>query len=534
MRRIDTSGGLELGPREGPWIDIIPMPKQGLWATSTQTTLRDGVRVALRGQWYRVGGKKASNTLPPSAFLKGDDWEGVVGIEGDVSVRFLHRPGQSVTLALKAIERHEGGLPPAMVGAIFAATKAKTLPTAGTSIIADACALQPPGQSNLSRKDVTRLADVYLGHVASRDTTQNVEIPGGATDRARFWVEIARRLWCPKMRRRLQDLRADTSEGMMVGVLAFAGLTLGSTDSVEIAGINLHLGQDAWYSAWPQAQNWQRDHISPKALQFLTGGRFPAGTPTVDRAFEDSDEAPEVDRDVAQGLTASLLREAEKKAVYVPSGQFVVSLPDGYPLRRDWGVSGLRVYAAPDHLWVMTLDEDGQTSTSFRWAPGEPLSRWVVSELAEPVVDVTMAALWRDLRCAGSEAVPTPSGARRRQRRRETKETSRPHSKRQRRTVRHLPRPRRIALGGERNWGDRVDRETIERRAHGVRGHLRRLRDGWAASDDAKTLARSYGITLPDGHTFVRPHVRGGKDAEAPAGEVVVVAQGLATVMSLL
>jgi len=26
MRRIEASGGLELGPREGLWIDVVPLP----------------------------------------------------------------------------------------------------------------------------------------------------------------------------------------------------------------------------------------------------------------------------------------------------------------------------------------------------------------------------------------------------------------------------------------------------------------------------------------------------------------------------
>jgi hypothetical protein len=48
-------------------------------------------------------------------------------------------------------------------------------------------------------------------------------------------------------------------------------------------------------------------------------------------------------------------------------------------------------------------------------------------------------------------------------------------------------------------------------------------------------MARSYGIQLPDGYTFVRPHVRGGHGEENALGdEVIVVARGLATVMTLL
>jgi hypothetical protein len=240
-----------------------------------------------------------------------------------------------------------------------------------------------------------------------------------------------------------------------------------------------------------------------------------------------------------------LLREAEEEAAYVPSGEFVVRLPENY-LLHEWGVAGLRVYARPDYLWVMALDEDGKPDTSFRWEPADmaelenkdpPPYRWLIAEEAAPLVDVTMAALWRDLRCAGSDAIPLPSSKpRRRARSRASHQVHRPQQAKSR-TVRHLPRPRRIALGGERDWGDQIDRETIERRAHGVRGHLRRLPADWRVSAEARELARSFSLTLPDGYTFVRPHVRGGQGDEGvavPGDEVIVVAQGLATVMSLL
>ena len=44
---------------------------------------------------------------------------------------------------------------------------------------------------------------------------------------------------------------------------------------------------------------------------------------------------------------------------------------------------------------------------------------------------------------------------------------------------------------------------------HLVSGHLRKLPDGWNVSEDAQQHAAEFGISLPDGHTFVRPHERG-------------------------
>ena len=44
---------------------------------------------------------------------------------------------------------------------------------------------------------------------------------------------------------------------------------------------------------------------------------------------------------------------------------------------------------------------------------------------------------------------------------------------------------------------------------HVVSGHLRKLPDGWNVSEQAQQHAAEFGIHLPNGHTFVRPHERG-------------------------
>jgi len=61
-----------------------------------------------------------------------------------------------------------------------------------------------------------------------------------------------------------------------------------------------------------------------------------------------------------------------------------------------------------------------------------------------------------------------------------------------------------------------------------VRGHLRRLPEGQHPSESARTAA-AYGIVLPPGHTFVRPHTRGGA---APAGRPIA-ARGLASLLAV-
>ena len=44
---------------------------------------------------------------------------------------------------------------------------------------------------------------------------------------------------------------------------------------------------------------------------------------------------------------------------------------------------------------------------------------------------------------------------------------------------------------------------------HLVSGHLRKLQDGWNASEKALARAKEFGIHVPEQHTFVSPHERG-------------------------
>ncbi len=56
---------------------------------------------------------------------------------------------------------------------------------------------------------------------------------------------------------------------------------------------------------------------------------------------------------------------------------------------------------------------------------------------------------------------------------------------------------------------DGLERWRAGRRGGPVSGHVRRLPEGWSASDEQVLLSHIYGIRVPDGHTFVAPHERG-------------------------
>jgi hypothetical protein len=90
-----------------------------------------------------------------------------------------------------------------------------------------------------------------------------------------------------------------------------------------------------------------------------------------------------------------------------------------------------------------------------------------------------------------------------------------------------------VELRGVRRWGTEEEVAAV-RRAHAVRGHLRRLDGGRKASEVARKAAEEYGIVLPDGRTFVRPHVRGGRVEAGSAQPPRLRAKGLATVAAVL
>jgi hypothetical protein len=96
-----------------------------------------------------------------------------------------------------------------------------------------------------------------------------------------------------------------------------------------------------------------------------------------------------------------------------------------------------------------------------------------------------------------------------------------------------LPKQKIIFEGNGRTyeWSTSEERERMVRVAHAVRGHLRRLPEGWKRSAEAEQMAADFGVVLPEGHTFVRPHVTSG---EALPDARPVIARGLNTLVSLL
>jgi hypothetical protein len=199
MHRIATSGGLELGPPDGPWIDII-----STGVSYRKVSLELGKQAARWGQWHALG----SGQLPPSALPKEGDSEGVVALwqKESLSLRFLHRSGQSPTIALKTVGAAEPHLPSAITAAVLTACRMKDRMTDEAStrhvseavrLNADMSAMYTSGSSDYSRKDINHLVEEFLEEIAGGGAIANSSMPEGSVDLARFFILLAKRLWQP-------------------------------------------------------------------------------------------------------------------------------------------------------------------------------------------------------------------------------------------------------------------------------------------------------------------------------------------------
>lgn len=238
-------------------------------------------------------------------------------------------------------------------------------------------------------------------------------------------------------------------------------------------------------------------------------------------------EAPSANPDLARGLYRAFMEIATRNARYIPSGRFRVRVPELAVFRRP-GVSSIRISADPHGLWIQLEGEKG-SGEIFRFdrdlPPRPDLS-------ADPVWLAVFAALWHDM------TVGVPRASRRKdQETRGGEAMTADEATVVVRDKKPLVLPRTFVVREEAgqpgpsdeldvDWGGHEERSVI-RAIHAVRGHLRRLPPGWKPSPEAIETAQFYGVVLPEGYTFVRPHTRGiGKEAETPA-ERVAIARGL-------
>jgi hypothetical protein len=175
---------------------------------------------------------------------------------------------------------------------------------------------------------------------------------------------------------------------------------------------------------------------------------------------------------------------------------------------RDLGAHSMRVSLLPSEGMWIALEREDIPGVSFRWKVQKPhLQRWALATGLLPVIHLTCAALWRDLRVGGREVMRDEGVG-------GVRPEEPPDGK------------GRVKFEGRIKWGSESDLDAIMREAMTVRWHVRKLPSGKRASRRSRALARKLEVDLERGTTIVRSHRRGEPDRHAQ--NVPVRAQGLA------
>jgi hypothetical protein len=522
MNLIEASGGLAFGRPGGPELDIVPIS-----AVAREDPLGSLMRALLADalMWGRP--------QLPTTHLHGRNRQVVMGgdRETGISVRLMWPSGMSAAQALADIEDCEPELPGALTMALVAAARglergikdsrvglaAFTAAQIGHLIgLSPSRPLPPPMARREIEAMVQRLQPGQL----------DFSVPTRPSDVARYVAELGRRLWAPEWLATAEQLAADGTLDY-AAMAASCELMLRADVTIEVAGVPLRVeGRAVMLVGWLQAADLQG--VDAPTLNILLPDRRLQSIADADMYVDDGTPDEGEDAALLQGMAASLVQEAEERAAYVPMGAFRLRMPAELGLVRGVADS-LMVVADPAGLWVRAQGTEGDRL--WRWEPAEGVRSCATPKRLRLLMHAVLAALWHDLRVAGEQAVPEERP--RRPRSAPAREPGEQPSRRQGPAVRTLPA---LRLAGRREWGTAAERQHIVRRAHGVRGHLRRLLEGWERTEQAARAAGDYGIVLPAGHTFVRPHIRGqgDEDIEAAVAPVEVRARGLATLIGLL
>ncbi len=382
---------------------------------------------------------------------------------------------------------------------------------------------------SMSRRGVERLAVDCLEKLLRHDA---VDLPERGTDAYRFGVELGSLVWQREHAARLAAAYVGVTQAPAVLVWA-AGLhaMLRHPVEVEASGVRVR-GADLRGSEelWAQWCEWLHCDAPAGFVRWV----HPEGLYRASDMLEPR-EGSVPDLEACRAVERALVEDAERNARYVPYGAFVVELPEELFLRA-WGVERLWLWVEGKRVWC-AVDGGGGPRESFCWEAGRGVLTNLVAPLdVSPAMGAVLAAVWRDMAVAGEEAVPRRSeraaggeGIRR--------PLQFPRPQQGGAPVAVFPRraAARLEMSGERSWGSEEDRRAV-RRAHSVRGHLRRLAGRRRPSERARAAAGEWGVVLPEGYTFVRPHVRGRQDSFRGETEqrVKVVARGLRTVAALL
>jgi hypothetical protein len=340
-------------------------------------------------------------------------------------------------------------------------------------------------------------------------------------------LELGRLVWAEENVRRIAAAWSRRLEAPDVLIWAVAlHAAVRGVREVEACRVRVRAGGlEEAVELWAQWAEWLHSQGPAEFVRWVC----PGGAWRPSRLVEPEDAAvPEVE--LCRSVRRALLEEAEKKARYAPWGAFVLEVPEELFLHR-WGVRELWLWVDRQQIWCAVAGEDGVPHESFLWTVQDGVATTlVVPPGPGEALGAVLAAVWHDMVVAGEESVPEAKhGRAARVRGSGAAALSGPP----RAVV--LPGHRRsgVELRGVRRWGAEEEVAAV-RRAHAVRGHLRRLEGGRKASEAARKAAGEYGIVLPDGRTFVRSHVRGGRGEAGAAQTPRLRARGLATVAAVL
>ncbi len=119
MRAVPTTGGIELGPQEGPWLDIVPL---------VPLKEREGALLARASRLARLPGRRSAWESPQRALSPAPpELQGATGLLGEqplLLVMFRWWRWQAPAQAIAIIEQAKGGLPLGLACACLAAARA--------------------------------------------------------------------------------------------------------------------------------------------------------------------------------------------------------------------------------------------------------------------------------------------------------------------------------------------------------------------------------------------------------------------------
>lgn len=294
-----------------------------------------------------------------------------------------------------------------------------------------------------------------------------------------------------------------------------------------------------------QSLDFVKHKLSPVTYHYFSSLRNNR-VDILDIAAYDKYISPNYDIEKGDAFARQMVLQSRLAQEYVPYGSFRFAVPSGTIFM---GIQEVAVWTDGVSIWVML-------------SPGGHIVHWTPSDSTNPVRDswlgfsdrfasalnLFLSALWMDLSTVSQDAFPKIKHAPAAVGSGEGKSRHRHKSKNplvgiSSSAVHHpltLPRRKLSTYQGTYKWGEDDVVTRIKKRAHLVSGFLRQLPPGWQRSLRALDRAKEFNfLVIPDGYTFVAPHLRGVKgeeDAPVPSAvetEKPIRVKGLATLLTM-